>query len=387
MIYKNGIGNDFLTACTKTLIMDASKKILCPKIYPLNCDIKKRWFIRFFVKEGKVSVKKVVIIPKRLPTVESRLLWAKDYLKRLNTEGYTEKEKKQENTFNKHIKLLFEYLESKTKIKSKSRSQYLGHIRGFNLFCEQNNIQSINKNVAYQFINWLSNNHEGRTVNHYKRTLTEFYDELVKLGRVRSNPFAGIKRLPTKKAYSEHFTDKEISLITEGVKVHKPFLYLPTMVILHCATRNGQEMPNIKIKDIDFEGGKLWVRDTFSKNGESEAVFIPANLMIIFKRLGIDAAPAEHYLFTKTGSPGPVKVGSNYFQYHFRQLLEILGIYTPKKGFYRLKNSLAVKMVKKNVSKFAIQKQFRHKSFATTENYLSSLNVDEFPELREFSFF
>lgn len=240
----------------------------------------------------------------------------------------------------------------------------------------------LGKNIKY-----LSKEHEGRTVNHYKRTLTEFYNELVKLGRVKSNPFQGIKRLPQKKAYSEHFSDKEISLITEGVKVHKPFLYLPVMVILHCATRNGQEMPNIKIKDIDFEAGKLWINDTFSKNRELEAVFIPTNLMKIFKSIGIDAAPADHYLFTKEGTPGPVKVGANFFQYHFRESCEILGIYTRHKGFYRLKNSLAVKMVKKNVSKFAIQKQFRHKSFATTEHYLSSLQVDEFPELREFSFF
>ena len=53
----------------------------------------------------------------------------------------------------------------------------------------------------------------------------------------------------------------------------------------------------------------------------------------------------------------------------------------------RLKNSLAVKLVKDKVNTFAIKTQFRHKSFKTTEEYLKSLNVSDFPELDNFSFF
>lgn len=361
------------------------KKIFCPKVYPLNRDMRRRWFIRFFTKTEGVSVKHVIIIPKKLDAA-ARLRWAENYIKHIEKEGYAKEPPPAEHSYNQHIKLLFENLASK-KIADKSRSAYLGHIRGLNAYCEKFHVTSIKEITAHAFLADLLTNHAERTVNSYRRSLSEAYEHLIKTGKVKRNPFRNTEKLKTKKAFSEHFTDKEVTLIIEGIKKHKPFLYLPAMVILHCATRNGREMPNIQIKDIDFETCRLWINETYSKNGEKEAVKIPQNLMKILYDNKINTYPPDYYLFSHTGIPSLKRVGGNFFQSHFKEVCQLVGCYKEGKGFYRLKNSLAVKMVKKNVSKFAIQRQFRHKTFNTTEKYLTSLQIDDFIELNDFSFF
>jgi site-specific recombinase XerD len=365
------------------------KKIFCPKLYPLNEDMGKRWFIRFYVKIGVVSVKKVIIVPKRLASVEARKGWALAVIEKLEKLGYAEKDVSTLTfiPYNKEVRLLVEVLEARTGIKKKTRQQYQSHVKGFNEFCEASDIKRVNAETGEAFLTYLLEGHEGRTVNHYRRTMIVLFSELEKKGKIVKNPFALTTRSKTKKPFSEHFTDKEIALITEGVLNDKPFLFLPMVTILHCATRNGQEMPHIQVQDIDFENNRMWMNDVYAKNGEREAVSIPHALMKIFKERKIEEYPPQYYLFGKLGEPSPTAVGCNFFQFHFRQVLEKCGIYTPKKGFYRLKNSMAVKMVMANFNKFAIQKQFRHKRFDTTEKYLASLDIDNFTELKEFSFF
>ena len=142
------------------------KKIFCPKVYPLDRNMKKRWFIRFFTKMLGVSVKHVIIIPKKLDAA-ARLRWAENYIQRIEKEGYSKEPPPVEHTFNQHIKLLFENLAGK-KIADKSRSAYLGHIRGLNAYCEKYKVTSIKEITAHAFLADLLTNHAERTVNSYR---------------------------------------------------------------------------------------------------------------------------------------------------------------------------------------------------------------------------
>jgi integrase len=160
-------------------------------------------------------------------------------------------------------------------------------------------------------------------------------------------------------------------------------LWLPMHTIFYCFIRNGREMPNLKIKDIDFENAKIWVNEEFSKNGSTEAVTIPRQLMEEFTRMNIHTYPKNYYVFGKHGEPAEKPVARSFFQKRFKEILIGLGIYTKRKGFYRIKNSGNVALVKANINRTAMQKQNRHASFETTEYYIASLNVTHFPELRD----
>jgi integrase len=364
-------------------MMDIGKKIFYPKTYPLNKDLSKKWIVRYYEKSGDELKKRVKRVPTSLKTVEERGKWATDLIKKLEKGLQT---KIVVENANKHIQRLFEIIEEK-KVKNKTKTSYRGHVQGLNTYCIENNIKSITNQVANDFLESLSESHEGRTVNHYRRTLLELFAKLKKNKEIKSNPFDDTLREKTKKAFSEHWSDADIALIIQHTKLKEPQLLLPISVILHCATRNGKEMPNIRVKDIDFEKSVLWIDSEFAKNKEREQVKIPNNLMRTLQRLNIESYNREYYLFTRTGTPGLQGIGQNYLNRKFKEILNEIGINKKGKGFYRLKNSLAVKLVKEKVNTFAIKTQFRHKSFKTTEEYLKSLNVSDFPELDNFSFF
>jgi site-specific recombinase XerD len=362
--------------------MSIEKKILSSYVIPKSRDLTKEWYIKYrYLHHITIHTKKQRI-PSNLPSVKSRLLWAENFIKNWNDDI----NKVVEDVANKHIALLFNALGCK-RIKDKTRSTYKGHIRGLSKYCADNQIKNITVSVAYDFIDSLRGQLEGRTINHYKRTLSELYQGLVKKGLVKNDPFSDIEREKVKKAFSESWSDEHIRMIVEHAKVFKPQLLLPISIMLHCATRNGVEMPNIKVKDVDLKRQLIWIDDVFAKNKERESIKIPNSLYQILVQYKVDSYPPQCFLMGRNGKPSIERIGRNYLNRHFKEITELLGIDKKGKGFYRLKNSLGGKMVRNNVNKFAIQKQFRHKSFATTEKYLQSITVEDFPELLDLDFF
>lgn len=356
------------------------------KVYPLNKDLSARWCVDFYY-EGThgVTTRGKRFISKKCLTLLEKEAEAAKIIEAIKA-GYKPKKIEAVENANTHIQRLHAVLEEK-QVKEKSKISYRGHVKALNRYCVDLKIKTVTEAVANDFLTDLRKTHEGRTVNHHSRTLKELFSVLKKNKEIKKNPFESAERFKTKKAFSEHWNDADVQTITGHVKKHYPQLFLPIMTILHCATRNGREMPNIRIKDIDFEQFALWIDDEFSKNGEREMVKIPNSLMKIFREAQLDTYDKELYLFSKLGYPHTEGVGKNYLNRIFKKVLKELGINKKGKGFYRLKNSLAVKLVKNKVNTFAIKTQFRHKSFKTTEEYLKSLNVSDFPELENFSFF
>jgi integrase len=349
------------------------------KVYPLSKSMEKTWFVRFYVGLG---MKHRLFINNKL-SFAKRVIEAERIVRDLETNGFNDRPEKQENTANNHIKLLFDLVENKVKLSKKAKAAYLAHIRGLNTYCADNQIKSITSVVAEDFMQHLFKNHEARTVNSYRTNLKSFFKVLVRKRLVKNNPFDDTTALVTKQAFSEHYKDAELKLIIDEVKRSKPFLLLPILTIYYCFVRNGRELPHVKIEDIDFEAGKIWIDNAFAKNGKREAVLIPKQLVREFYTRDLHKAPPQYFAFGLQGKPNVKPVSQNYYQMHFRKILEKVGIYKKGKGIYRIKNTGNVALVKANFNRTAIQKQNRHSSFATTEAYISSLQVDDFNELKD----
>jgi len=206
---------------------------------------------------------------------------------------------------------------------------------------------------------------------------------LKKRKEIKTNPFEGTDLTQTRQAFSEHYTKKEMEVILQHIKESKPSLWLPLLTIYYCFIRNGQELPHVRISDIDFENSKISIDNHFSKNHKREDVFIPVQLMSEFLKAGLDKAPLQYFAFGLNGLPNEKPVSQNYYQNHFRKVLKDCDLYKKGKGIYRMKNTGNVALVKANFNRTAMQKQNRHASYATTEKYVASLRVDDFEELKD----
>ncbi len=100
--------------------MTVSKKNLCVrniKVYPLDFDMAKRCFVRFYVATG---VKCRICVAKKFDTIDKRKAEANRIVKDLLKNGFKLNEIKVENKANKHIELLFELLDSRKKLSLKT---------------------------------------------------------------------------------------------------------------------------------------------------------------------------------------------------------------------------------------------------------------------------
>jgi hypothetical protein len=115
------------------------------KIYPLDLDMSKRCFVRFYVATG---VKCRIGVAKKFNTLELRRKEADRIVNDLKKNGFTHQTEKEENKANKQIELLFELLENKTKLSPKTLAAYAAHIRALNVFCAKNKILDITPRIA-----------------------------------------------------------------------------------------------------------------------------------------------------------------------------------------------------------------------------------------------
>ncbi len=348
------------------------------KVYPLDLDVSKLCFVRFYIATG---VKKSITIPKRFDTIEKRRIESLRIVKDLLENGYSEKIESVRSSIIPVFSMLYEVIE-KLKATKKTKAAYEGHIKAFEKYCIDNSIRTITGNVCQEFLESLEGK-AGRTVNSYRRDLKAIFARLVRRGKIKTNPFLQTDPATTIPAFSEHYSDADMCLILKEIRLNHSALLLPLLTIYYCFIRNGNELPHIKINDIDFENGKIWVNAEFAKNKRKQAVLIPSQLMGEYRKANLDKYDGDLFAFGRDGAPSQKAVSVNFYQSKFRNVLKILGIYKKGKGIYRMKNTGNVKLVKANFNRTAIQKQNRHASFSTTEAYISSLQVDDFTELRD----
>jgi integrase len=118
-----------------------------------------------------------------------------------------------------------------------------------------------------------------------------------------------------------------------------------------------------------------------SKNGKSESVVIPSNLLPVLKSMEIDKHPSGHYLFSKQAHRyEPSKVGAEpvvkrnkAYNLH-KRVLERLGI--KGKALYSWKHTgVCAAYHATNGDIYAIMRQCRHYSISQTSTYLKSLGL------------
>ncbi len=348
------------------------------KVYPLDFDLSKICFVRFYIATG---VKKSITIPKGFNTIEKRRVESARITAELLKNGYSDKVESVRSSILPIFTMLYEAID-KMKATKKTKAAYESHTKAFEKYCTKNKVRTVTSDVCQLFLDSLEDK-AGRTVNSYRRDLKALFAKLVRRGKIKTNPFLQTDPAATVPAFSEHYSDADMALILKEIRAHHAALLLPLLTIYYCFIRNGNELPHIKISDIDFQNSKIWVNGEYAKNRRKQAVLIPTQLMAEYRKAKLDKYDGDLFAFGRGGIPSEEAVSVNFYQSKFRNVLKELGIYKKGKGIYRMKNTGNVTLIKANFNRVAIQKQNRHASFSTTEAYISSLQVDDFNELKD----
>lgn len=277
--------------------------------------------------------------------------------------------------------LASEYLKSINFEKSEATiSTYRSKLR---IFCDwldyngygDNDITCITNDTLIDFFNFQIQERElsGNTIRKFKNTLHLFFEFVCKKKYTRYNP---VVALPVTNRINDEaprpIQDDDVIILKNKIAEKDPQLWLAIQFQYYCALRPGKELRLLRIFDIDFGGGYVYVSAQRAKTKKTRAVKIPDSFLEILKNeYCLHKCNKADYIFGKDGKPGIKPVGKNYLRYKFNEYRDELGLsYTYK--FYSWKHTGALKLLRSGFSIDDISNHLGHTSKSSTEHYIKS---------------
>lgn len=214
-----------------------------------------------------------------------------------------------------------------------------------------------------------------KSFNHYRNTLSTSFNFLVKMELLPRNPCKAIDvRKVAPSAMHRPYTDAQRAAVRdELLRRGDEQMLLFISFIYYCFIRSGGELRLLRVRDLHPR--TVLVPASTAKNDKPEHVGIPAQLEQMITALSLRSYPADYYIFTHRGHPGPEPVGPYWFPKHHRALLVSLGITDPAYTIYGYKHTGAINLYLATDNIELVRRHCRHDNAATTSNYLRGLGV------------
>ena len=248
-------------------------------------------------------------------------------------------------------------------------------------------IQDIDQNMIDDFIVQLRENSALNDMSLYTYT-RDFKTLMYFFMRKEYIPTFKIKIPKVDKQPIETYTDRELQVLLKKPNLrHCSFteykVWVMTNFLLSTGVRQ-HSLINIKIKDVDFDAGVVYINVTKNR----KPLIIPLNTdikKILQEYLKYRKGDAEDYLFCNVFGKQLVRstVYHSFYEYNKNRGVE-------KTGMHRYRHTFAKKWILIGGNVVTLQKILGHSSLAITQNYLNLLvsdiqkEVEEFNILREF---
>jgi len=217
-----------------------------------------------------------------------------------------------------------------------------------------------------------------RTVHHYYRALTAFFNWALKEGYLPESPMANVKVPKPKRKVIRPYTDGQIEMIlavcVQDYKQRSSLVGSRNYAIIILLLDSGlrlTELATIRLRDIDKESG--WIRVT-GKGAKERMV-----------RMGHASQTAlQHYLdhrpgsgtgalwLTREGSP----LTSRGLQSAFRRLKQRAGI-DEEGGCHRMRHTFALSFLRSDRNPFNLQYLLGHNSLEMVRHYTATMGMED----------
>lgn len=347
------------------------KKFFVPQIYSANNNIKKRWFVYYYIPhpEAKNVAKRIVVYGgiNYYHTIEERHTQANLLIQKLNLKG-----PKQQSFFDK----LFEY--ESLNWRKKTISAYATTVKYYTDFLRDIDAKHATaQNITEFFLQLHKKGVSKNTIEKYRSSLYTLYEKAITHDLTSINPVKKVKKSKRQPLSLQYFNDNQIKSLREEIELNNQ-LWLATQLIYYCFIRPG-EMRQLKISDINFDMGYIEIRSDVSKNKKTEKVIIPGQLLTSLQSL--KKYNNNYFLLSKSLEPGPVQVSDKWINSNHKKILDKLQI-RGRYAFYSWKHTGVVKCVQAGMNIRDIQNQLRHHSLDMVMEYLKGLGVMQSHDLK-----
>jgi integrase/recombinase XerC len=271
----------------------------------------------------------------------------------------------------------FEYLQLEKKCSVHTVTAYRADLMEFSDFISSEYEQEGIGDVNYpQIRNWIvllvEKGLSNRTINRKVSSLKAYYRFLLKTKQLEISPLVKHVALKTSKKIQVPFSEKEVENVLQNFETDS-FEGLRDRLIIEMFYSTGirrSELIEIKLKQIDLEGGVLKVRGKRNKERYVPLLASVAGTIKAYReaRESVENALSQEYLFLTSGG---VKMNESLvyrlINNYFRGVSSKL-----KKSPHILRHSFATHLLNQGADLNAVKELLGHSSLAATQVYTHS---------------
>lgn len=173
------------------------------------------------------------------------------------------------------------------------------------------------------------------------------------------------------------YTEKQLKEFSEAIAPRDPQLLLFIRFIYFTLARPYEEVRSIRVGHISLEHRRVLIDGGSAKTGLENYVGISKAFEKTIRDSNILDCPDDHFVFGRDGTPGPKRVGRNFFYKRFRSYMDDLGFkkLNDRYTMYSFKHSGAIGLYLESKDIELLRKQCRHTTIAQTSRYLTELGL------------
>lgn len=216
---------------------------------------------------------------------------------------------------------------------------------------------------------------EAKTWNHYRSGLYALFRYFIQRDAITKNPISLITTRRVQKGQRHlPLTLEEVSAIRARAEAKGDSQFVLFMSLcFYALIRPGRELRFMRVGDI--QDGVIFIQKENAKSGKARRIEMVKALRKIVEAYNLAQYPADYYLFSALGRPGPEPVGHKYFYKRQIAHLKALGLHNRGHDLYCFKHSGAIQMIKSGFTAMEVQLMAGHENVQMTMDYLYNIGA------------
>lgn len=189
-------------------------------------------------------------------------------------------------------------------------------------------------------------------------------EKKTKVAKTKNTPFDAASANLIKKLLLEHPLQPNGRQVDEFCQV-----------VYYTCTRPDKETRQLKCKDILWDRGLIYIDPERAKGGAGGHIPLDGELAELLKKMGVDTAPPEYYIFGTEYKPGPECFKQGHFSWFFREKIIKPNNLNPEFVPYSWKPTRVIHLHQDGANPYDIQQLCRHESLTQTMDYMRDLGL------------
>ena len=266
-----------------------------------------------------------------------------------------------------------EYLAEEKQASANTLSSYIRDLTQFQSWLITNNaadLRKVKKDTINEYL--LHMNHSGKspaTVTRSTASIKSFYNYMVQIGAVKTNPAKAVVAMKVERKYPEILTNREVELFLEQPKCvdEKGFRDHAMLELLYATGIRVSELIGLNVNDVNLSAGFIRCQ---SKGKERIIPLYPAAVKALSDyikdvRPQLLADPEETALFVNMNGERMSRQGFWKIVKHYQEMAQIDKDITP----HTLRHSFAVHLLENGADLRSIQEMLGHADISSTQIY------------------